>query len=238
MASKLVNDRVKEAELVIAAAETHAAAVAESAKAPALAGLIKDAGAALSLVTREMVEADAAHTSEIGDDDEVRAERDNAAERLYSLLVEERAFLSGIFGDEAMSKLGFTRQVPRDVTMLSAFSAEVFAALEKPLPSPKKKGMSYDPTTDEDMKEAKSAKADLDRAMAAVKREIREAEATLTRKNRAINDFDELFSRTVELLVGVFRFARQDELADRIRPLVRVPRRATVTPDPTPAPPL
>ena len=237
MASKLVNDRVKEAEMVIAAAETHAAAVAESAQAPALTSLIKDAGAKLSLATREMVEADSAHTTELGDDDEVRIARDGAAELLYSLMVEERSFLSGIFGDEAMPKLGFTRQVPRDATMLSTFSGEVFAALERPLPAPKKKGMSYDPKTDEDMQEAKLAKANLDKALADVKREMREAEATLTRKNRAIDEYDDLFSRTVEFLVGVFRFATQDELADRIRPLVRAPRRAA-EPDPSPSQPL
>jgi hypothetical protein len=58
-----------------------------------------------------------------------------------------------------------------------------------------------------------------------VAREVREAQDTLAKKNRAIDDYDRVFRGVATVLTGLFTLAGQDELAEKVRPSARRPGR-------------
>ncbi len=63
----------------------------------------------------------------------------------------------------------------------------------------------------------------LEKALAAVAREAREAEATLRQKRVAMETNDRAFSRGAAVLSSTFALAALDDLAGRVRPSVRQP---------------
>lgn len=234
MPSKQVVDRQKSAEAVIAAAETHAERVGTAAEeklapflkgkqpAPNIKALIALASASLASTKKTMVEADEAHVQELGDDDAPRENRDAAQQALSTELVELREWMTGLFGGAAVRKLGFSDQAPRDAVALSRFAGEVVTALKtKPLPAPRKKGVKWD--ADESIETLTKLRTSLDGFIADVAREAREAQGTLVTKNNAIAAYDESFREVANLLVGLFEFAGERELADRVRPSTRRP---------------
>lgn len=234
MPSKLVTDRKKSADAVAAAAETHADRVAQAVtatlspflakgeKMPDVGGLTTLLGRWLASSASGMMAADEAHVHELSDDAPVRERRDEAHETLYAELVELREWMTGLFGSRAVRSLGFAADTPRDPAVLVQFAAEVSRSLrEKSFPAPKRQGVSWSPSKEagkiDDLREK------LQKAIAEVAREVREAQGTLASKNAALAAYDDAFARASESLEGLFTLAGETELAARVRPSSRRP---------------
>ncbi|WP_437968335.1 hypothetical protein WMF04_03110 [Sorangium sp. So ce260] len=234
MPSKLVIDRQKSADAVIAAGETHAdriAAELEALLAPYLrkGEKMPDVSLLAHLVTRaladardRMVAADEAHLEERADDGPPREGRDEVASELYNELTDLREWLTGLYGAAALERFAFTGATPREPVQLERFSGDVARALSgKELPKPRRKGVRWDP--DETVLRMEGLRDALLSHLKDVAREAREAEATLIAKTTAISAYDERFSRAAAFLGGLFRLTGHAELASRVRPSSRRP---------------
>lgn len=244
MPSKLVIDRQKSANSVIAAGETHADRIAEEIEALLAPYLRKgekmpDASLFAHLVTRaladardRMVAADEALLEERADDGPPREGRDEVASELYNELTDLREWLTGLYGAAALKRFGFTEATPRDPVQLERFSGEVVRALSgKELPKPRRKGVRWDP--DETVLRIEGLRDALLSHLKDVAREAREAEATLISKTTAVSAYDERFSRAAAFLGGLFRLAGHAELATRVRPSSRRPGQVDMEISPT-----
>jgi hypothetical protein len=232
MSSKQVTDRQKISASVLAAQEAHTAPVAaeiqkllspflkKGENLPDVALLADLAGRMLSRAQHDLVTADAAHEAELGDDAGPRKARDDARDALRDELTDLRDLLRGLFGVEALRGLGFSGETPEDPVVLERFAGEVLDALEKkPRPLPKRKGLKWD--ADDAVQTLKQLRGELHKHLADVAREAREAQATLTARNAAMDAFDDRYRRVVGFLDGLFRLGGQEALADRLRPAAR-----------------
>jgi hypothetical protein len=246
MSSKQVTDRQKNAASVLAAEQAHVApAAGEIVKAlspflepgevmPDSALLAALAGRMLAKRETELVDADEAHEAELGDDEEPRRARDEAAAALYDEVTQTREWLRGFFGAGALRGLGFSGDTPQDPLVLSRFAGQVLDALKKPLPASRQKGATWDPA--ETVKALAEKRDALEGFLADVAREQREAQVTWAKRETAMDGFDHGYQRAVGLLEGILRFGGQDALADRLRPNTRKGKTATA-PEPAPAAP-
>jgi hypothetical protein len=233
MASKQVTDREKSGSAVIAVAETQAEATGAAlnrALKPHLAKgeSLPDIGLVMILIARaieaaktRMVDADAAHEAELGDDAAIRQARDEAQSALSDKLVELREVVIGVYGGATASAL-FSGPVPQDPVVLSRFAGEVATAMDRvKLPAPRVKGAKLDAA--ETAGDLRDLRAKLDAAIKDVAREVREAQATLDEKNRELGSYDELFGCGATTLTGLLRMAGKAELAAKVKPSSRRP---------------
>jgi hypothetical protein len=247
MAAKQVTDREKSANAVIAAGETQAEATGSAVSKLLKPHLAKgesmpDVGLIMILVARaleaskgKMVTADAAHEAELGDDEPVRSARDEAATALSDKLVELREVMVGVYGN-ATANAVFPGPAPQDPVVLSRFAGEVATEIERvKLPAPRIKGAKLDP--EETAADLRERRAKLDAQIKDVAKEVREAQATLDEKNRAMAGYDELFGGGATMMTGLLRLAGKTELAAKVKPSTRRPgQTASDAGDPAAAP--
>ena len=228
MASKQVTDREKSARAVVAAGETQAAAASAEIKKllaphlnkgesmPDVALLMTLVARALDTTKTRLVEADAAHEAELGDDEPVRRGRDEAAESLSDKLVELREIITGVYGAATTTAL-FPGPTPVDPVVLARFAGSVTDRLARVrLPAPRIKGAKFD--TAELTETLETQRATLEQQLKDVAREVREAQATLEAKNQALMTYDAVFDGTAMTLAGLLRLAGKTELAARVKP--------------------
>ncbi|MEO0323527.1 MAG: hypothetical protein AAF447_11265 [Myxococcota bacterium] len=244
MPSKLVTDRQKSAELVLAIQGAQGARLGEGLGAtldaePAaqalrfmttLTGLLADA-------RDGMVRADAAHEAELGDDPAARQARDKSTDALRDLLVGLRDNVRGLYGTERERDI-FRQPTPFDPVVLARYAREVAGRLGALAGVPGRlAGSSLEP---EPAAQALGAAATrLDDALTRVAEEAREAQVTLTAKDEALARYDAVFTATASTLAALFQLAGESELARRVRPSRRRPGRvdgSTDTPLPEAAP--
>lgn len=247
MPSKQITDREKSASAVVAVAETQANAVHaalgklfkphlhKGESLPDVSLLVLLVSRSLDAGKRRMVDADAAHDAELGDDDGYREARDAAAVDLSDKLVELRETLTGLYGAAAANTV-FSGPTPQDPVVLSRFARDVAAALGRvKLPKPRIKGAKIDVAETADEIEQRRAK--LDAALKDVAREVREAQATLDAKNQELAAYDEAFAGAATALTGLLRLASKPELAAKVRPSTRRPGQTAADAEEEPVPP-
>ena len=248
MSSKQITDREKSAGAVVAVGETQAEAaggalgklltphLAKGEALPNLALVMTLVSRALDTSKARMVEADAAHEAELGDDEPVRKARDEAAAALSDKLVELREVLTGVYGTAAASTV-FAGPTPEDPVVLSRFAGEVATQIARvKLPAARIKGAKLD--TAEIASTLQDLRATLHTQLKDVAREVREAQATLDAKNQARAAYDELFGGAATMLTGLLRLAGKPDLAAKVKPSVRRPgQTASDAEDNTPAEP-
>ena len=231
MASKEVIDREKAAREVVAAGETHGAAAADALSA-LLTPLLKrgekmpDIGLLMALMGRRLeatsaalVKADDTHEKELGDDAEPRARRDAAASALYAVATELRDQIASVLGDGALVALGVAGATPDDPSQLASWTASLVSGLRSKalaLPAPKRRTAKIDREAMAEELEARFTPLAV--ALRDVARERREAEATQAAKNVAMESHDAAFAQTAGLCTALFRAAKMDHMADRVRP--------------------
>ncbi|MFO0587767.1 MAG: hypothetical protein U0441_09520 [Polyangiaceae bacterium] len=235
MSSKQVTDRQKSAQAVIFAATTHAPRVGKSTKdmlSPMLKknqepadveALMLHLAGWLERAKDEMVRTDEAHSHELADDAEPRARRDETKAELSEELVSLRNLVAGVYGAKVTKELGFSTETPSDPVVLWRFAGEVSKALRKksalPPPQRGKTKVTWSPAETAD--QIDEIRERLDAANKDVAREAREAQGTLADRNKALETYDDVFRRVANLLVGLFMFAGETELADKVRPSAR-----------------
>lgn len=248
MRTKQVVDRQKEAQAVIAAGRTHATELVtllSERQGPLLkrGEKLPDYGLQIELLMRQLeqstahlVQTDDAYQRELLDDEGPRRERDEATEGLAVYLIELREVLTGLYGAQVLLPAGFSQQTPRDSVLLSRFASQVQSALGAvTLPAPRVKGAQVDIKAT--VAELDKRRARLDSAVAAVARETREAQAAMSLRNDAQDQFDDVYAQVSTVLSGLLRLAGKPDLADRVRPTIARRADKPEAPAPTPAGP-
>jgi hypothetical protein len=234
MPSKQVSDLKKGAAAVTAAAETHAERIAQALQEqlhghlgagetmPDLALVVRLLGRHLDGARAQMETADEAHEAELRDDQEPRDLRDKMAVEVYERLIGLRDSTVAMYGVGVARELGLVGETPTDPVVLLRQGTQVANALSKiKLPPSRLPGTSLDPAA---LRTALMATLGaLEGHLNDVARETREAQATLTAKHRAINNYTRNFSGTADALSGLLLIAGEPELAERVRPSRRRP---------------
>jgi flagellar hook-basal body complex protein FliE len=236
MPSKKVTDRKKSAEIVVAAARSHGAAVQNAASQTLRLVMKKDEATpdfttiaeylarSLERVTDTMIAADDAHEAELRDDAAPREQREAGAAALSEAIGEMREIGVGLLGSKAIGSLGLNAPSPRDPAGLARFAAQISITLRnfdaKKIKS-RVRGASFH--ADEWAERIDELRSPLDKALADVAREQREAIATQSAKDKAIEAYDDVFGRTANLLSALLRYGGDEALAKRLRPSARRP---------------
>ena len=226
MASKMVTDRQKSSASVVQAAtqqgEVLGAALAqrslaESGVALDVSGLLNFLATTLETSVTTLINADEAHERELADDPGARDARDEAARSLYDDVVSARAMLTAVYGDAVVDSLGFFGSTSRDPVVLARQGRSVVSRLRSgSLPTPRSALVTLDTAALASQLDAKVTT--LEERLADVAREGREAQLTLTEKQRALAEHDVVFSGVATTLTGLFTLAGLPELAARVRP--------------------
>lgn len=247
MASKQVIDRQKQAQLVLSTGETHAAILSTRLQAELTPHLqrgekLPDFTLTAQLFLRwlgqaeaALVAADLTHERELADDAEPRRARDEAAAAVRDQLIELRDLAEVLYGPATVQALGMTGETPTDAVALSRQAAAVLSALAGlKLPKPRRKGAELSPKEIET--ELRTAATALDKALAAVSRETREAQVSQSARDQAVTEYDRRYGATTAVLSALLAASGEQALADRLRPPAGRRRRGAENPD-DPSPP-
>ncbi|HEX2571944.1 MAG TPA: hypothetical protein VH877_20545 [Polyangia bacterium] len=245
MASKLVTDLQKTTRVIVAAADTHAVEIAtgvEEVLRPYLreGESMPDVGLLMRLVGRwqtgtneELLVADEAHERELGDDLEPRQARDKAGEAVRQVLIDVRSTVETTHGEAGLRRLALDGAIPVDPSVVATTARRVAAALSDPaveMPPPRRRSLRLD--RDGLAAEIREVLPVLDRALADVARENREAESTLGVKRKALERSDRATVRGGGWLAATCALAGRDDLATKVRPTIV--RRSSSTDEETP----
>ncbi len=244
MTSKLVTDREKSARAVEAAAETHAAQIAAGFQRELSSHLragetLPDTGLLARLIGRKiaadnaaLVAADRAHEKELSDDAGPREDRDAAAAKVRSVLVDLRAAIESAYGARGLTLLGLGDAIAVDPSVLAAAGGNVQKALKDStlqLPKPKRAGMTIDRAAFAlDLTAELPA---LQKALAKVATEDREKETTQQAKNEAMAKNDASFTSGADFLAVSCQVAGLVDIAAKVRPSGRRPGRVEAEDD-------
>lgn len=227
MPSKQVSDRQKIANALGAALTTHATQAASGIKdllsphlhagetVPDIALLLTLVQRALTSSTGSLVAADQAHIAELADDDPARAARDHAASTLRSECIDLREILTGLYG-AAFANQMLAEAVPRDPVMLLQYAKTLEENLQRAtLPTARVVGATIDKSAV--ITRIGSLRQSLELTIGAVAREVREAQATQTAKDKALDAFDDVFSKGADVSSSLLRLAGMPEHAAKVR---------------------
>lgn len=240
MESRQVTRRQKVAGAVEAAANEHAAEVAQRVERrlvelPGAVGagldlgrLQEALGELLARDRRALEAADAAHVEELRGDIETRERRDLAAARLHELVSRLRTSVAALYGAGADARLFALRgRTGRNPELLRRQAAAVLARLrdaERPLPPPPASWLHADPSAW--AAELAPALAELEAAHAAVHADRRRAEATRRARQEALDRYDRTYTAVAGCLASLYHLADLDAYEDRLRPRARRTGRA------------
>jgi len=230
MASKLVTDRQKGANAVAAVADAQLGTLGSALSKVLNSGddavtrsFIASLQATLIASRDQMVSADETNELELADDAPARDERDQLATELSSQLVDLRGVLAGFYGSGIASAV-LPGQTPRDPVVLERYAGQVASNLSTvQLPAARLPGAQLDTATISS--DVAALQVRLRSQLETVAREVREAQDTLAKKNRAVEDYDRVFQGVATVLTGLFVLAGEDELANKVRPSLRRPGR-------------
>jgi hypothetical protein len=251
--SKMVADREQSARAVSAAFGTHGP-VAARLLSELLSEALRpdeappDIGLFVTLLQRRLdrattalTEADQTHSRELGDDGPVRDARDAAKASVLAVVTSIRLALTSRFGQDFGGRLGASGPAPDAPNDVLSWGRKVSDALTNlTLPAVDPQGDDGDEvgtfSKETALRKLGQRLAQLEQALADLAREGREAEATQSKKDKALTAYDQTFTLTAGLLEVLLRFAGETTLADRVRPSIRRPG-TTALSDPSPAAP-
>lgn len=231
MASKVVVDRQRAARTVASTAYTYSADAATRVKetlsryakpgeqVPDIQLLVRLVGRMITSENEVLLRADAAHETELADDTEPRKQRDETAEKVRRILNDLRAAIETTYGGSGLPRLHLSDPIPNDPQALAMLARTVLGDLRDEsikLPAPRRRGLSLD--REAFAEELAADLPSLDKALAAVAREAREAEATARTRRLAMDTNDRVFQRGAAFLSATFTLAGLDELADKVKP--------------------
>lgn len=240
--SSSVVDRENAARAIISAAETHAATISQAFKdrfgayaTDAEKNNLPDLGLAVTLAARalaarrdDVIAKSQAHEKELSDDDTPRKERDAATAALVSLLVAIRGSIDNVYGAPGLKVLALEGRTPTDPKPVLDHARKVLGRLQD-------EGLVWPPATHDGVTIDKSvwiAKLaplveKLDTALQKVATEEREAQVTLSAKNKALQEFDAVLDPAGDLIATGLDLIGLDELAEKVWPKTRRSRGGT-----------
>lgn len=236
--AKQVTDRQGATHVVASAAETHAERLQEKFAAiftPHLKGKEKlpDVGLVARLIARRLrattdvlVDKSDAYDKELADDAGPREERDEKAATLTREVVEIRSLLEAAYGPGILRELGIDGKTDVEPKAILGKAKRLVDELTNPSrtwPKPRRKGVKIDPAAW--VEDLQAPIQSLERAIEAVAREAREAQAANSAKINAMNQNDDVFSRSASCLSELLRLVEEDKLSGQVKPSGRRPGR-------------
>lgn len=230
LVTKLVANRQSNARAVVTAIEVHVAAAAPAVSAllfpngePShltVAQVIEALGRTLAARTEAMGTADRALADELGDDQPYRDARDTARAAVRGALIDCSNSVSGAYGASVLHACGLDGALPTVDGLLLQQAKVVHAALAKGAPkSAAKKGCSLDfAALAEDLQVHVGA---FEASLQDVKREEREAEQALQKRDGDVAAFEPVYAGIAEIAAGLLELVGQSDLAGRVKPTVR-----------------
>lgn len=231
MTSKAVVDRQRAARTVASAAYTYSADAATRVKetlsryakpgeqVPDIQLLLRLVGRMIASENEALTRADAAHEVELADDTEPRQQRDDAAENIRRIVSDLRTAIETTYGAAGLPRLHLGDAIPQDPSALAMFARTVLVDLRDEavkLPAARRRGLSLD--REAFAEELAAELPILDKALAAVAREAREAEATSRTRRLSMEANDRAFARGATFLSAAFTLAGLDDLAAKTKP--------------------
>lgn len=187
-----------------------------------VAELQRFAALAIRRARDRLVAADDRLDQERHGDDEPRLRRDEAAELLYEALGRTRRSLSEAMGSEAATRIfGLDGPTPRDPVVLLRIVQRMIPQLEDPathFPELKVEGMAQDWA-----ELATGLRREMEpvvEALEEVNRERRRAELALVARNKALQEFRDVYIGFTRILDGTYVAAGHRDLARRLRPTI------------------
>lgn len=194
-----------------------------------VSGLLMALAGMLERSDRELQDADHAHSQELGDDDAVRAEREESSAQLREQMIDARATLGGAYGPLVLAAYGLDGDTPTAPDLLLQRARNTASLLRsRPLTeTPKRRAVKIDARQ---LGEELGATAErYDASLKAVQREEREAQVTLNRRNEAMENWSARYQGAADIMTGFCELIGRQDLADRVRPTSR--RRAGLPED-------
>ncbi|APR83467.1 Hypothetical protein A7982_08816 [Minicystis rosea] len=244
--TKLVSGRVAISRTVLSSVDVHGADVAEvlagilfpQGAPPALTvpGLLTALHDALESATGAMTEADVAHARELSDDEAPRLARENGIAALRAQMIGLRATFTTVYGAGILGAYGLVGETPEDPESILQRAASTAQLLKsRPITeTPRQPGITIDAPALGDALLARAV--ELRGALGDIRREEREAQMTLARRDEAVAIWNKRYQGVADIITGIYELVGRADLADRVRPTAR--RRAGLTEDAdtTPAP--
>lgn len=246
--SKVASNRIAVTDAVSASLRVHGPEVAAGlsaaldlggpgaratrAEVEKLLGLL---GQLLDRTAVELAAADAAHVSELSDDEAPREQRDAATAKVRDKLLGLRDLLSGAYGEAVAKGYHVVEALPEQPQQVLQRGRNVAELLRtKPLKAPSRHA-SLKLKVPELADELTPLLDALEAALSTVRQEEREAQATQERKNRASENWQRIYQGATHLAYGAYILAGRRDLADRIEPTTRK-RAGSEDPGEPPAP--
>lgn len=226
--SKMVVDRRRAADLLVAGLEVHGpqavaafeALVPAGEEVPDLGGVQNLLRLRLEGLRQELEVADEAVVAELERDRELREERDEASALLSHRISRLRVVVEGVLGDGACRTLwGVYGPMPRDPRARRTIGRRVLRHLREggvPLPEADLPGVAFDfeawiPFIQEPLQRLEAALHSLDRE------ERRTIDARLA-KTQAMERYDQAYRSTARLVEEILTYVGRGELARGLRP--------------------
>ena len=228
--TKLVANRQTNAAVVVAALEVHVKASAGDLSALLFPEgepkhltvelVIAALGKVLGARADAMGAADRALADELGDDQPYRDARDAARAGVRGAMTDCQSSLSGAYDASVVHAYALDSAIPTADNLLLQQARVVHAALAKGAPkAAAKKGRKLDFAVLAEELEVQIGLLDV--ALRDVKREEREAEQALTKRDAAVAAFEPVYTGIADVAGGLLELVGQGELASRVKPTVR-----------------
>jgi len=238
--SKMAANRLAVTATVTSSATVHGAEIADNLhrvlfpdgpqRTEATHKFLSVLGDLLDRAAVEVQEADLAHAAEMLDDEEPRQRRDDAQSLLAATLIEQRKVLDSLYGERLSGVYGLAAALPTQPTALLQRARTVCQQLRSQPITARPLRASLTVKASDLATELAARIEALAGALGDVKREEREAQLTLERKNQATVEWQTAYQGVTYAFYGLYLLAGRPDLADRIEPTAR--RRAGL-PEPT-----
>jgi hypothetical protein len=190
--------------------------------------------AVLQAAGPELAEADKAHALELSDDQAPRQRRDDVTLGVRDKLLSLRELLSGAYGAAVAASYHLSEALPENSQGLLVRGRSVAERLATVPFTAAPRHASLKLRAADLAGELGELVDDLEAALASVRKEEREAQLTLERRNRASETWQEIYLSVTHMAYGTYILAGRRDLAERIEPTQR--RRAGIEEEPVPAP--
>ncbi len=235
---KSINGRLKSCDSVIQSIQEHGQRVT-GILSDRLSGLIDEGGVLpdlwalqqlflkqLQAASSRLEQAEKVHVAELGNDAPPRKGRDVAVKQLTTGFLDLRRVFEGLYGSEKLETFGFPARVARDPGLLLRQAEHLIEQISDPTrPLPETRLIDLALTPELMLRNLKPLTEAMRDALEVVGREAKRAVTTQADRNRAKDDYDQVFLWTARTLEALYSLAGETELAAAVRPSPRRPGR-------------
>ncbi len=235
---KSIHSRLKSCDSVIRSIQEHGQRVT-GILSDRLSGLIEEGGVVpdlwalqllflkqLQAASSRLEQAEKSHIVELGNDEQARTARDEAAKELSEAVIGLRHMFEGLYRPESIESFGFPARVARDPALLLRQAEHLMEQLVNPERQlPEARRIDIELTPESILRNLEPPTQALRDTLDVVGREAKRAAATLADRNRAKEAYDQAFLWTARTLEAMYSLAGETELAAVVRPSARRPGR-------------